>query len=409
MPNKTNNLNHNEKLNKRKIYLINFISLFFGFGLALSSFLYSFYFEEATGNSNVSNFYLATYVLFLILILNLHKIIRNIGKSMSLYLFLFFKLLAVILILFLEPSLVGSLAIIAYIAFGNLAWVALNIILETYSTDKMSGRIRGVFMTIVNTGFLFGPFLSMRLFEKYNFNGVFAIVLIIDLLILIISIFAFNNLKHTYKKSFTILGLLQKAKKRVNVLRIYSISWILNFFYAVMVIYMPLYLSNSIGLTKPEIGIVFTIMLLPFVLFQYPVGKLADKKMGEKELIIFALMIMALSTLSIYYIDSKNLFIWGSVLFITRIGASFIEILRDSYFFKRIDGGDIELIDFFKTAKPFAYITFALISGLLLDFLEIKSMFIILTLVIIIGLYPAFKLKDNLSEDEAKELNSNNN
>ncbi len=408
MSNKTNNLNHSEKLNKNKIFLINFVSLFFGFGLALSSFVYSFYFQEATGNSNVSNFFLATYVVFLILILNLHKIIRNIGKSMTLYLFLFFKLLAVVFILFLEPSLFGSLSIIAYITFGNLAWVTLNIILETYSTDKMSGRIRGLFMTIVNSGFLLGPFLSMHLLEKYDFNGVFTVVLVIDLFILLISIFAFNNLKHTYKKSFTVISLIQKAKKRTNILRIYFISYILNFFYATMVIYTPIYLKN-IGLSLSDIGLVFTIMLLPFVLFQYPIGKLADEKMGEKELIIFALMIMALSTLSIYFIESTSVIVWGAVLFATRIGASFIEILRDSYFFKRIDGNDVELIDFFKTAKPLAYITFALISGLLLSFLEIKTMFMVLTVVIIIGLYPAFKLEDNLGENEINQLSSSNN
>ncbi|MCK5416743.1 MFS transporter [Candidatus Parcubacteria bacterium] len=405
MPNTINNLKHHEKLNKKKIYLINIISFFFGFGLALTSFLYSFYFEEATGDSNVSNFYLATHVIFLIIILNLHKVIKSIGKSMALYLFLFFKLLAILLVLFLDISLLGSLSIIAYITFGNLAWVNLNIILESYSTDKMSGRIRGIFMTIVNTGFIFGPFLSMQLLGKYDFKGVFIVVLVIDALILLLSIFSFNNLKHTYKESFTVGNLIKKAKKRKNVMRIYYISYVLQFFYATMIMYMPLHL-RSIGFEFSEIGIIFTVMLLPFVIFQYPVGILADKKMGEKELIIFALMVMALSTLSIFYIESTSIFVWAVILFATRIGASFIEILRDSYFFKRIDGNDVELIDFFKTAKPTAYITFSLISGVLLSFLEINTMFLLLTIVIISGLYPAFKLKDNLGEEELKKLNS---
>lgn len=396
-------INHIEKLNKRKIYLINFISLFFGFGLAISSYITGFYFKEAAHTDNISNFYLASYFIFLVLVLNLHKIIKFSGKSMSLYFFLFIKTLSITLILFINPSLLGALSLITYIVFGNLAWLALNIILETYSVDKMSGRIRGLFLTISNTGFLFGPYLSMDLFSNFSFNGVFTAVLIIDVLILFISIFTLNEAKNDYNKTLTIIQLLNKAKKRKNIMRIYYISIVLNFFYATMVIYSPIYLYN-LGLSYTDIGKVFTIMLLPFVLFQYIVGRIADKKIGEKEMIIFALMIMSLSTLSIYFIESTNLIIWATVLFITRIGASFIEVLKDSYFFKRIDGEDIELIDFFRTAKPVAYASFALVSGVLLDFLEIKTMFILLSLVIIAGLYPALRLDDSLGEDELLKL-----
>ena len=63
-----------------------------------------------------------------------------------------------------------------------------------------------------------------------------------------------------------------------------------------MVIYTPIYLHEHIGLPWSDIGIIFTIMLLPFVLFEFPAGKLADGKWGEKEPPIIGIILIAVST-----------------------------------------------------------------------------------------------------------------
>ena len=53
--------------------------------------------------------------------------------------------------------------------------------------------------------------------------------------------------------------------------------------YAWMVIYTPLHMLD-LGFTWEEIGQIFTIMLIPFVLVEYPAGWLADKYIGETEM-----------------------------------------------------------------------------------------------------------------------------
>jgi MFS family permease len=158
----------------------------------------------------------------------------------------------------------------------------------------------------------------------------------------------------------------------------------------------------DLGFTLEKIGLAFTLMLVPFVLFQYSAGVLADKKMGEKEMIIFSLVFMALSTLGIYFIHSMSVLVWGAALFATRVGAALIEVLRDSYFYKRIDGHDVDLINFFRTSMPVAFIFSTLLSALLIYFFSIKIAFILVALVVLSALWPAWHLDDNPSERELK-------
>ncbi|MCK5460181.1 hypothetical protein KAI52_03635, partial [Candidatus Parcubacteria bacterium] len=104
--------------------------------------------------------------------------------------------------------------------------------------------------------------------------------------------------------------------------------------------------------------------------------------------------------LSIFFINSNGLIIWATVLFLTRIGASLLEILRDSYFYKRIDGYDVDIVEFFRTSRAIGFIAASIVSGILFLFLPMKFVFIIIAIVIFSGLIPAFNLIDNKSEEE---------
>lgn len=386
---------HVEKFDSKRVKLVNFISFLFGFGSALYIYVLSFYFKEATGIENVGIFFLLSYVLVLISFFYLHKVVAKIGKTSSLHLSFLLKALLAMVLAFSVPSWFSAVLVILYVVIGSASWVILDIVLESFSVDKMSGRIRGLYLTILNFGFLLGPFLSTQILWKYGFMGVFTLVFLVDLIIFLISLFGIKNVNHQSTRSSSLFNILKKVIKRKNLLRDYYISFVLDFFYAGMIIYTPIYLSG-LGINIEDVGIIFTIMLVPFVLLQYPAGLLADKKTGEKSLLIFSLFVTGLSVLSVYFIFSVNIFVWGAILFCTRVGAALLEILRDSYFYKRIDGDDVDLIDFFRTTRPVAYILFAIISGVLLSFLTIKSIFVLIALVVLLGLVPAFHLSNNV-------------
>ncbi|HEX7586650.1 MAG TPA: MFS transporter, partial [Patescibacteria group bacterium] len=262
---------------------------------------------------------------------------------------------------------------------------------------------RGIHLTVFNLGFIFGPLLSTKILERFDFQGIFATILIFNSVVFALALIGLRGVNHKFNQKLRVSDLVKKVFRRKDVMGIYYISFVLEFFFALMVIYVPLYLLD-IGFSWEKIGIIFTIMLIPFVLLQYPAGFLADKKIGEKEMIISALLIMAAATLSIYFIQSLSILVWGIALFATRVGAALIEILRDSYFYKKIDGHDVDLINFMRTSMPIAYILSTAMATIFMLVFSIKFAFILVALVVLSALYPAFKLQDNKGEKELSNL-----
>jgi MFS family permease len=386
-------LQHEEKLDRGKIKLISFISFLVGFSQAIIIYIMSSYFKLIAGTENVGLFYLISYSIIFLILINLHKVVRSLGKSRVFCFAILIKIISAALLIYFTPSPVCMIFAALYLISAGVEWTALDVILESYSTDKMSGRIRGFHLTILNLGFLFGPLLSVKILEKFNFYGIFFALFLINVIVLIISLLGLSHVKHQFKHELSAWGVIKKMVRRKEIARIYYISFVLELFYALMIIYVPIYLLD-LKFSWNDIGWIFTVMLVPFVLLQYPAGYLADKKWGEKKFLIISLIIMFFSTLAVFFTASKRVAIWAVILFATRIGAALIEILRDSYFYKEIDASDVDLIHFFRTAMPMGYIVATALSSVVLIFLPTKYSFIIIAVIVLSALYPAFRLKD---------------
>lgn len=390
---------HDEKFNRGKVRLINFIALVMGFAQAVLLYIMSTYFKRAFGSENVGVFYFISYCIVLLFLLNFHKIVRIFGKSNAFYFSLLFKLIAISFLLILDPGYLGIGFMMVFIIFGNLEWVSLDFILESFSTDRMSGRIRGKHLMIMNTGILFGPFLSTSILERFDFFGIFFFLFLLNAGIFVVALLGLRNVNHRFRQDIQLMDIFKKVICRKNILRIYWISFVLDVFYALLIIYTPIYLLN-LGMSLRELGIILTIMLVPFVIVQYPMGILADKRFGEKEFLIISLFIMGVSSFAVYFIGSSSVFIWSMVLFAGRVGAALVEVLRDSYFFKKIDAQDVDLIDFFRTASSSAYIVSTAMAAIVLAVFSIKAIFVLVGVIVFSALYPAFRLVDNRCERE---------
>ncbi|MDX9913207.1 MAG: MFS transporter [Candidatus Moranbacteria bacterium] len=398
---KINQFKHIEKKDNKKLFFIDVVSFLMGFAAALFAYIISSYFKEVLGTDNVGVVYFIAYVIVLILLLNMHKLVYVFGKSFILHIALLLKIVAVFGLLMVPISYLGIGFLILYTIAGTLSWSVLSLIMESFSVDNESGRIRGAHLSISNAGFLLGPLLSAQLLEKYNFEGVFFVSLIVYIFIFIFSLVYIRRTNHRFKQKVKVAELLKKVFKRKNIMKIYYVSFVLEFFYALMVIYVPIYMLER-GFTWDQLGVAFTIMLIPFVFVQYPAGLIADKKTGEKEILLFSFFILGISTLLFYFADSGDIIVWTTILLLGRIGAALIEILRESYFFKRIDGNDVDIVDFFGTSKPVAYIVATACSSVLLIFSSISSIFILVAIVCFSAIYPVFKLADNKSERDVK-------
>lgn len=376
---------HKERFNKNLIKYLYFCTFLLGVASAFILYLESDYFKVALKSENVTPFYIVAYGIALVLMLNWHHLVRIYGKARVFRLSLLVKLVIAFLLALLPVSIWSVWFLVVYITFTAISWLDMDILLEACSIDKKTGKIRGLYLTIENAGYLAAPFFSGLLVNKYGFQAAFGVSFVILLFILIIASAKIKNIDSYPLKKTDFPSLLRKIFLRRNVIKAYYISFLLEFFYALMIIYTPLYLLD-LGFDWFQIGKIFTIMLIPFVLFQYPAGYLADTKYEEKNMMAGALFILAVSTVAIYFISSKSAIVWAVALFSTRIGASLIEVLRDSYFYKRIDQRDVDITDFFRTVRPMAYIIGALIAAPIIYAFHIKLIFVIIGLVAFTGI-----------------------
>src|SRR3989338_7120911 len=194
----------------------------------------------------------------------------------------------------------------------------------------------------------------------------------------VISIVSFRGFKDPSYESIPLYRTILKVLRNRDIFGIFSANFILRFFYSWMIIYTPLYLHNHLGFSWSEIGPMFTIMLVPFVLLEIPAGRLADSRYGEKEIMSLGFIIAAVSTAALSFIAVKSFWLWASLLFLTRVGASLIEITTESYFFKHICSSNSNTLSFFRMTAPLALIFGPLSATAFLFFFDFKNLFLVL-------------------------------
>ncbi len=284
---------------------------------------------------------------------------------------------------------------IIYLILSSIIFFNLDIFLEQQSDDKHTGNIRGIHLSIINVAWVISPLIASFLLTNGGYWKVYLTASLLSIpLVLLLVLGGTRKFKDPSYKTPPFLKTFKEIKRRKNVYKIFMVRFLLNFFYAWMVIYTPLYLYKYIGFSWQTIGVIFTIMLLPFILFELPLGNLADKKYGEKEILNIGIIIMAFSTILLSFLNTSTFWIWAIVLFMTRAGASAIEIASESYFFKHVDAKEAEIISFFRITSPLAYSLAPLAAFIILSFLSFNLIFIVLGIIILFGLKYGLTIKD---------------
>ncbi len=386
------NNNRIQKTNK-KVYLITFFASIFAFSVMLIMFLSSFYFREIIDSDNTSIFYVIISITVLFFILNLHKFFYKLGKGRVLIFLLLSQIFLLALLVYLNVSLITAIILVLYIVICNVLMVVWDAILEEYSENDDTGRIRGLFLTFWNLGGMIAPAIGSIIVNKYGFSTIFIISLVLYIIIFILSLLTFRKVSMQKKENQPILKLFKRMRLNKDIWNIYWISLVLRIFYSVGTIFFPLYLI-SIGLSISQVGIIFTATFIPFILIEYKLGVLADNKYGEKEMLIIGLAIMAIFMMVIYYTNSNSFIFWLFLLMSVHVGAAFVESMSDTYFYKKIDSDDIAIGNFFRSSRPLAYLAGAVIGGIMQMHFGFKVVFLSIVIIILIGLYPAIILKD---------------
>jgi MFS family permease len=312
----------------------------------------------------------------------------------------------------LVTLLIDFLASLALAYTTNIGWIfvffvlqtvmvtvtlfCFDVFLENYTkNEEKTGSIRGMFLTMSMIASLFSPTISGWLLgDTSSYQTVYLTSALYLLPTLVLLYVYFKDFKDPIYSIIPIRTIILLVRSNKNIFHISFAQFLLRFYFSWMVVYLPIYLHKHIGFSWPEIGIILFIMIIPYILIEYPAGIIADKWLGEKELLFAGFAITSASTVTLFFLGSASLIVWGSVLFITRIGAALIESMSETYFFKQISGDDTSILSIFRMSRPFAYIVGPLGAGVLLMYIDMQFLWILLAGIMLLGIWSTVALVD---------------
>ena len=106
-------------------------------------------------------------------------------------------------------------------------------------------------------------------------------------------------------------------------------------------------------------------------------------------------LITGLSVGAIAFIEGDSILMWAGILFLTRLGAAFLESMTEVYFFRHVDTTDANTINGFRMLRPLSYGIGALIGVISLTFIDIQYIFLVFAVIILYGLRYSTTLKDS--------------
>ncbi|MBI4118234.1 MAG: MFS transporter [Parcubacteria group bacterium] len=372
-----------------KLYFLYAALFFFSFQLGLTLYITSSFLKNFLPESFVGFVYIAASVASLFALVYTPKVLPTLGNYQTTLALLGLEFFALVAIAVWPESSAVIPLFIVYQGFVTISLFNIDVFIEQYSEERITGALRGVMLTVLNFAILLGPLVAGYLLANGDFSKVYLAAAFFTLPTWWIIARHFHNFKDPVYQDISLFAALKKtllAKHPKDDIRHAGIaSFLMNFFYSWMVIYTPIYLHDYIGFSWGEIGIILTIMLLPFVLFEIPVGRYVDSKNAERRVMFLGFLIAAFFTATLVLLREPSLLLWALCLFGTRVGMSFVEITSESYFFKRVTASDTSIISIFRDMRPISAIAGPLSASVLLLFFDARLLFFILAGILLFG------------------------
>ncbi len=291
-------------------------------------------------------------------------------------------------------NIAAAMFFVVYFSLNTVVWYNFNLLIEHFADSKSMGRLRGLYLTATNLAWVGAPSISGALITYGGIKApyIFALVPVVLSIILLLKNKKTLSNRERIHRSHSTLEALRSLRKKIMLRKILILTWILQIFFSISALFMAPYLLH-IGLNWEHIGLVFSVMLIPFVLFQFPVGKYLDKSHNEKGMLVFGFALMALAIVYVLAPLYTSWVYFAVVLFISRIGASIVEVTTDSYFFRHIDENDVGLAGLYQSTIPLAYLVGPFFGGLLLVFGGFHLLFSVLTAGLVLTALYALSLR----------------
>lgn len=382
-----------ERIGKlRSIFVVNFILTL---GIALTSYIDSSFVETFTQKTYVGMLFATGSLFSLIYLAYAPALLQRFGVRKIMYTASGGYLVAIMGFLIIGNPLLLQLLFLLYWLSGAALYMTVDVLLQHYSQAGNTGSTRGFYLTFYNLAFMIGPFVAGVLMSMASFRGVYAASGLFVALMANYFVHEFEKVEIFPKKNGNklvenILTLFRNKDLR----NVFLVAFILSFFFVWMSIYTPIYLREAVGFSWETIGAIFAIMHIPYVMFEIPWGILSDRYLGEKEIMGIGILIIGGATIVLSVITSHSFWVWATILFFTRLGASMVQVTTESYFFKKIKKEDTEMTSAYRHASPLAVLIAPVVGTFFLTIIPFKFLFLILGLFVFVALLPNHFIHD---------------
>ncbi len=274
---------------------------------------------------------------------------------------------------------------------------SLDLLLQaTILKEGDTGRIRTMFLTAGNIALVFSPLIvGFALDSSDAYWRVFAIAA--ASLMPFIALMYLRKLPEETPPTFvSLIRTFSCVVENKDLRAVVVAHGTLQFFYHLAPLYISLYLHDVLNIPWSELGWMFTVMLLPFILLEYPAGWIADRAWGDKELLVggFVLMAAGFAALALVTPDTM-LFVIVIILFMNRAGAALVEAMSEGHFFRRVAASDAATVSVFRMTRPMAALVAPLVGTLLLSVSGYDTLFVSTgVLMAVVGVVSALAIKD---------------
>ncbi len=382
-------------INFHLIYLLSIVFTFHGLLVAYSNstFMENFISPEAIGALYTIASSLAVFGFLFI-----SRVLRKIG-NVKLTLTLAIAEILSLIVLGLTNS--PSTAIVAFVVFmtlNPLLYLSIDIFSESLigNNEETTGSKRGLALALMSLAAMTGP-LALSVIVGDNDANLYRTYLVsagVFLIFIFTIIFKFKSFHDPKYREIQVLGAIQSFWQEKDVRNVFLAHFTMQIFFAWMIIYFPLYLATEIGFTWDIIGYIIAVGLFAYVLVEYPVGIIADKWLGEKEMMASGFLILAVTSSWISFMATAPVIAWMVLMFINRVGASLVEATTEGYFFKHTKGTDANIMSFFRLTRPLATVIGSLTGSVALLYLPFNLIFVVLGFMMVPGIFFTIALRD---------------
>jgi MFS family permease len=382
---------------KIKFWFVYLLAVIFNFHTLLVSYTSPTYLKDFINLEYVSWLYAIGSIGSLAFFILLPTILKKLGNFLVTILLMILSIGSLALMGFGISATAVVVGLIAFLVINPLIYLNIDIFSETLvgKNEGATGHVRGLILSLMSLAALCAPLtISFLVGDGNNLSQLYFVAIGVGVLFSVLVLMAFRGFADPIYHHIEFKPLLKKCWGSRPIKLVLSIHFLLQIFFTWTVVYFPLYLFDQIGLSWSSISAIIAAGLLAYVLCEYPIGILADDYIGEKIMMALGFLILALSVSTISFMTTTALIPWMVLMFISRVGASLAEVTTESYFFKKVDGSDANLMSVFRLTRPLAVLAGSLLGSLCLFIMPFNLAFIVLGFVMVLGMILTFGIED---------------